>query len=50
MITLEDIIEIYLNSYAIHVMKEDTFPEIFLEIKMALTRISETREDIVLML
>ena len=36
-ITLEDLAEIYLNSDAIHVMKEDTLPKIVLEIKMALS-------------
>ena len=35
-ITLEDIQEIYLNSYAIHVMKKDTLPKIVLEEKVAL--------------
>ena len=32
-ITLEYLTEIYINSDAIHVMKEDTFPEIVLEKK-----------------
>ena len=49
-ITLEYLVEIYLNSDAIHVMKEDTLPKIDLETKMALTRRRETREDIMLML
>ena len=49
-ITLEDLAKIYLNSDAIHVMKDDTFPEIVLETKLALTRRTETREDIMLML
>ena len=49
-ITLEYLAEIYLNSDAIHVIKEDTLPEIVLETKMALTRRRETREDIMLML
>ena len=49
-ITLEDLAEIYLNSDAIHVMKEDTLPEIVLETKMALTRRRETRKDIMLIL
>ena len=38
-ITLEDLAEIYLMSDAIHVMRRNTFPEIVLEIKVALTRI-----------
>ena len=42
-ITLEYLAEIYLNSDVIHVMKEDTFPDIVLETKMALTRRRETR-------
>ena len=46
-ITLE---EIYLNSYVIHVMKEDTLPKIVLETKIDLTRRREKREDIMLML
>ena len=29
-ITLEDLIEIYLNSHVIHVMRKDTFPKIVL--------------------
>ena len=49
-ITLGDLTEIYLNLDAIHVMKEDTLPEIVLETKMALTRRREIREDIMLML
>ena len=48
-ITLESL-EISLSSFAIHVMKEDTFLEIVLETKLSLTRIRETREDIMLML
>ena len=49
-ITLEDLIQIYLNSDVLHVMREDTMPEIVLETKMALTRRRETREDTMLML
>ena len=48
-ITLESL-EISLSSFAIHVMKEDTFLEIVLRTKVALTRRRETREDIMLML
>ena len=47
-ITLEDLPEIYLNSDAIHVMKNDTLPEIVLEIKVALTRRKTTKEYIIL--
>ena len=49
-ITLKDIVEIYLKSDAIHVMREDIFLDNFLETKVALIRIRETREDIMLML
>ena len=42
--------EIYLNSDAIHVMKEDTLPRIVPEIKITLIRRREAREDIMLML
>ena len=48
-ITLE-ILEISLSSFDIHVIKEDTFLEIVLETKVALTRRRETSEDIMLML
>ena len=48
-ITLEYLPEIYLNSDAIHVMKNDTLPEIFLETKVALTR-RRTKENIMLTL
>ena len=48
-ITLEDLVEIYLNSDAIHVMREDTLPEIVLKIRMALKR-RTTKEDIMLTL
>ena len=41
---LEDLTRIYLNSDALHVMKEDTMLEIFLGTKMALTRRRETRK------
>ena len=47
---LEDITIIYLNSDALHVMKEDTMLEIFLGTKMALKRRRETKEDIMLIL
>ena len=49
-ITLEDKAKIYLKSDAIHVMREDTLLEIVLRTRVALTRIRETREDIMLML
>ena len=49
-ITLEDLAEIYLMSDAIHVMRNDTSPEIVLEIKVALTRTRTTKEDIMLRL
>ena len=42
--------EIYLNSDAIHLMKEDTLPNIVLETKITLIGRMETREDIMLML
>ena len=48
-ITLE-ILEIGLNTFAIHVMKKDTFLEIVLRTKVALTRRRKVREDIMLML
>ena len=47
MITLENI---YLNSDAIHLMKDDTFQNIVLETRLTLIRIRETREYIMLML
>ena len=47
---LEDITEIYLNSNVLLVMRKSTMPEIVLEIKVALTRRREIREDIMLML
>ena len=37
-ITLEYLTEIYLNSDVLLVMREDTFPEIVLEIRVTLTR------------
>ena len=49
LISLESL-EICLNTFAIHVMKKDTFLEIVLRTKVALTRRRETREDIMLML
>ena len=49
-ITLEDIAEIYLNSDVLLVMREDTMPEIVLEIRVTLTRKMETREAIMLTL
>ena len=49
-ITLGYLTEIYLNSDAIHVMKEDTLPKTVLETKITLTRRRETREDIMLIL
>ena len=48
-ITLEYITEIYLNSDVLLVMREDTFPEIFLEIRVTLTR-RRTKENIMLTL
>ena len=48
--TVEDIVEIYLNSNAIHVMRKDTSPEIVREIKVALTRRRTTKEYIMLTL
>ena len=48
-INLESL-EISLSSFTIHVMKEDTFLEVFLRTKVALTRIRDTRKDIMLML
>ena len=48
--SLQDIAKIYLNSNAIHVMRKDTFPEIFLEITRALTRRRKTKEYIMLTL
>ena len=49
-INLEDLPEIYLNSDAIHVMKNDTLPNIVLETKVSLKIRRTTREDIMLML
>ena len=49
-ITLQDLTDIYLNSYVLLVMREDTMPEIVLEIRVTLTRRRETREDIMLIL
>ena len=43
MITLEDLEEIYLNTNALHVMRDDTFPEIVLEIGVNLTRRRKTK-------
>ena len=48
-ITLE-ILEIGLNTFAIHVMKKDTLLEIFLRTKVSLTRRRYIRKDIMLML
>ena len=48
-ITLESL-EISLSSFTIHVMKEDTFLEVVLRTKLALTTRREKREDIMLML
>ena len=48
--TQENLIRIYLNTYNLNVMKEDTFQEIVPRIRIALTRRKETREDIMLML
>ena len=48
-ITLE-ILEIGLSSFAIHVMKNDTFLEIFLRTKVPLKIRGEARKDIMLML
>ena len=39
-----------ISTFAIHVMKEDTLLEIFLETKVSLTRRRKTREDIMLIL
>ena len=49
-LTLENIARIYINTNALHVMKEDTLQEIVPRIRIALTRRKETREDIMLML
>ena len=49
-ITLEDLPEIYLNSDAIHVMKNDTLPNIVLVTKVALKIRSTTKEDFMLTL
>ena len=49
-IALEDLTEIYLNTNALHVMKEDTMPDIVLEIRMDLTRRRTIKEDIMLTL
>ena len=48
--TLENLTNIFLSSFDIHVMKEDTLQEIVLETKIDLTRGRETRKDIMLML
>ena len=48
--TLKYIAEICLKSDAIHVTREDTFPESVLETKVALTRRREIKEDIMLTL
>ena len=48
-ITLESL-EIFLSTFSIHVMKEDTLLDIVLETKVSLTRRRETREDIMIML
>ena len=47
--TLERL-DICLSTFNIHVMKEDILLETILKIKVALTRIRETREDIMLIL
>ena len=47
---LEYLTRIYLNSDALHVMKEDTMLDIFLGTKIALTRKRETRKDVMLTL
>ena len=49
-ITLEDLREIYLMSYAIHVMRRNTSPEIVLEIKEDLIRRRTKKEYIMLTL
>ena len=41
---------IYLNSDAMHVMKEDTLPKTVLETRLTLIRRRQIREDIMLML
>ena len=48
-ITLESL-EIGLSTFAIHVMKNETLLKIVLRTKVALTRIREARDDIMLML
>ena len=48
--TLEYLIEIYLNIDAIHVMREDTLSKIVLQTKAALTRRREIKEDIMITL
>ena len=47
---LEDLTRIYLNSDALHVMKEDTMLEIVLRTKIAPSRRKGTKEDIMFML
>ena len=47
-IILEDQAKIYLNSDVIHVMREDTLPEIVIKIRMTLKRRRTTKEDIML--
>ena len=42
--------EIYLSTFAIHVMKKDTLLEIVLRTKVALARRRDTRKEIMLML
>ena len=44
-ITLEDLTKIYLNSYLLLVMREDTMPDIVVEIRVTLTR-RRTKEKI----
>ena len=48
--TLESVTKICLSTFALHVMKEDTLQEIFLETKIYLTRGRETRKHVMLML
>ena len=49
-ITLEDITDTFLVSYDLHAMRKDTSPYSIPEIKVALTRRRETREDSMLTL
>ena len=49
-ITLENITNICLISFAIHVMKEENLQDIFLVTKIDLKRGKETRKEIMLML